>query len=313
MIKVFSATIRLLFLISMYSLIFSSQLFAAEGGLSNYIPAFYGDMALAVEPPDGFSLRNDVFYFSGDIGGSTRANSVEANADVTLVYNYLTLLYKPESKVLGAPVAFAVTQATGKVDIDADLRVGNTKIGVSDDHTGLGDTTLSAFMYWNKENFHFSLNNYLVTPTGDYDQNDLANTGLNYWTYEVDFATTYLNEETGQDYSVIAGYSYNTENQDTDYQSGDEIHLDYVLNQFFSESFALGINGYFYKQIGSDSGPGSKLGSFKGESAGIGPAIYYSRKIADKDVYFIGKWVHDYHTENRVEGDYAYLSFMLSF
>jgi len=286
---------------------------AAEGGLSNYIPAFYGDLGLALEPPDGFSFRNDTFYFSGDIGGSIRSGSIQANADVTLVYDYLTFLYKPGFKVFGAPVAFAATPAIGHADIEAGIRVGALTADFNDDHTGLGDTTLSAIMYWNHENFHYSLNNYLVTPTGDYDADDLANTGLNYWTYEVDLAATYLNEETGQDYSVVVGYGYNTENEDTDYQSGDEVHLDFVLNQFFSESFALGINGYFYKQIGADSGDGALLGSFNGEGAGIGPAIYYSKNISGKDVYFIAKWVRDYHAENRVEGDYAYASFALSF
>jgi len=42
------------------------------------------------------------------------------------------------------------------------------------------------------------LNNFIVTPTGDYDAGDLANTGLNYWTFEVDVAATYLNEDTGR-------------------------------------------------------------------------------------------------------------------
>ena len=88
---------------------------------------------------------------------------------------------------------------------------------------------------------------------------------------------------------------------------------DFVLNQFFTESFAIGVNGYFYKQIGADSGSGAVLGSFKGEGAGIGPAIYYSKKIGSRDVYFIAKWVHDYHAENRVKADYAYTSFALSF
>lgn len=36
-------------------------------------------------------------------------------------------------------------------------------------------------------------------------------------------------------------------------------------------------------------------------------------KIAGKDVYFSAKWVYGYHEENRVKGDYAYMSFMLSF
>jgi hypothetical protein len=253
----------------------ANQAYAAEGGLSNYIPAFYGDLALAVEPPDGFSFRNDVFYFSGDIGESFRSGDIKANVDITLVYDYLSFLYKPEFKVFGAPVAFAITPAIGHADIEADIKVGEVSGNLNDDHTGLGDTTLAAMFYWNHEKFHFSLNNYIVTPTGDYDADDLANIGLNYWTFEVDVAATYLNEETGQDYSILVGYGYNTENEDTDYQSGDEVHLDFVLNQFITESFAIGINGYFYKQIGADSSDGDLLGSFKGEGAGIGPAIYY--------------------------------------
>ena len=286
--------------------------FAAEGGLSNYIPAFYGDLALAMEPPDGFSFRNDLFYFSGDIGDSIRSGSIEANVDVTLVYDYLTFLYKPKFKVFGAPVAFAVTPAIGHADIKADIRVEALSANFNDDHSGLGDTTLSAILYWNHEKFHFSLNNYIVSPTGDYDEEDLANTGLNYWTSEVDVAATYFNEEKGRDYSVVVGYGYNTKNDDTDYQSGDEVHLDFVLNQFFTESFAIGVNGYFYRQIGADSGDGALLGSFKGEGAGIGPAIYFMKKISGKDVYFIAKWIHDYHAENRIKGDYVYASFAFS-
>ena len=42
------------------------------------------------------------------------------------------------------------------------------------------------------------MNNFIVTPTGDYDAGDLANTGLNYWTFEVDVAATYLDEDTGR-------------------------------------------------------------------------------------------------------------------
>jgi len=290
-----------------------TSIHAAEGGLSNYVPAFYGDFALAVAPPDGLSFKNDVFYFSGDIGGSLRSGLVEANADVTLVYDYISFLYKPENKFLGAPMAFAVTQPIGYVDVDASVRVGPLSANLSDDHTGLGDTTLSFILYGNRDKLHYSLSNYLVMPIGDYDVDELANTGLNYWTYEVDIAATYLNEETGLDYSVVVGYSYNTENDDTDYQSGDEVHVDYSLNQFLSESFAVGINGYYYKQIGADSGAGAILGAFKGEGAGIGPAIFYSKKISGKDVYFIAKWMHDYHAENRIEGDYAYASFAMSF
>ena len=300
-------------IIFLLMIVLPNSIYAAEGGISNYIPAFYGDLGLATEPPDGFSFRNDIFYFSGDIGKSLRSGKVDAKADVTLVYDYLSFLYKPEFKIFGTSVAFAIIPAIGHADIEASVRVGDRFAGVDDDHTGLGDTTLASMFYWNHEKFHFSFNTFLVTPTGDYDVDDLANTGMNYWTFEVDTAATYLNEDTGQDYSVVVGYGYNTENDDTDYQSGDEVHVDYLLNQFFTESFGIGINGYFYKQISGDSGEGARLGSFKGEGAGIGPAIYYIKEISGKDVYFIAKWVHDYHAEHRIRSDYAYASFMFSF
>ena len=61
----------------------------------------------------------------------------------------------------------------------------------------LGDFTLSALAFWNRGKFHWSWNNYVVAPVGEYDVDDLANSGLNYWTFEVDFAATYLDQEKG--------------------------------------------------------------------------------------------------------------------
>ena len=158
------------------------------------------------------------------------------------------------------------------MDIDAEISVGPLSQNFSDDKTSFGDITLiPGLFYWNNgDNLHFSQAFYIVAPTGNYDEDDLANTGLNYWTFETDFAMTYLNNETGQDYSVVLGYSYNTENDDTDYQSGDEVHIDYVFNQFLSESLAIGLHGFFYKQA---SGDGAILGDFKAKASGIGQLL----------------------------------------
>jgi len=35
--------------------------------------------------------------------------------------------------------------------------------------------------------------------------------------------------------------------------------------------------------------------------------------VDEKICYFIAKWVHDYHAEKRIKGDYAYVSLALSF
>jgi hypothetical protein len=292
--------------------VFSVQ--AAEGGYTNYIPGFYGDFALAVAPPEGLSIRNDVYHYSADGDASVRSGQVEADVDISFTYDYITFFYKTDIEILGGQYAFGITPAIGSVDIDANLRVGNLNAGIDDQYTGLGDLTINPLqLFWNKDNYHFAWANYIVVPIGDYDVNDTANTSLNYWTFETDLMATYFDAEKGRDYSLVVGYSYNTENDDTNYQSGDEFHVDYVLNQFLSESFAVGINGYFYKQLSGDSGSGAVLGDFKAEAAGIGPSILWNTEMGGQEIAFIAKWIHEFHAERRLEGDHVFASFALSF
>jgi hypothetical protein len=309
-VKKFLALLILLYLLSISAV--SAQ--AAEGGYSNYIPGTYGDFAAAVEPPTKFTVRNDIYYYQADGARSVRSGLIEADADLEFIMDFLTLLYKPDVEILGAHYAFGVFIPIVHADIDTGIRLGNLQVRRQEDTFGLGDITLiPAVLYWNRGNYHFALAEYIVTPTGEYDTDDLANTGLNYWTFDTDVTVTYLNEKTGQDYSINIGYNYNTENSDTDYQTGQELHIDYMINQFLSESWAIGIHGFYLKQVTGDSGDGAILGDFKAEAAGVGPALLWSPKRFDQKITFIVKWLHEYDTERRIEGDHIFASFAMSF
>ncbi|MBV1928310.1 MAG: transporter [Gammaproteobacteria bacterium] len=287
---------------------------AAEGGYSNYIPGTYGDFAAAVEPPTKLTIRNDVYHYQAEANKSVRAGLIEADVDLELNIDLLTILYKPDVKVLSANYGFGALVPMVHTDIDAGVSAGGFSVRRQDDVVGVGDIVLiPGILFWNSGNYHFTLAEYVVTPTANYDENDLANAGLNYWTFDTNFAVTYLNEQTGQDYSINIGYSYNTENSDTDYQTGQEIHIDYMINQFLSERWAIGIAGYYLKQVTGDSGDGAFLGDFKAEAAGIGPALLWNTKVGNQEISFIAKWIHDYHAENRLEGDHLFLSFAMSF
>ena len=168
-------------------------------------------------------------------------------------------------------------------------------------------------LFWNFDNFHLSFAEFVVTPTGRYDKDDLANIGLNYWSFDTNLALTYLHPELGYEFSTNVGFIYNTENTDTDYQTGTELHIDYMANQFLSETFALGIHGFYLNQLSGDSGSGAIFGDFKAEAAGIGPALLWAPKIGGKDVYLTAKWLHEFHAENRLKGDHLYASFTLQF
>ena len=285
---------------------------AAEGGYSNYIPGSYGDFAMAVEPEARLTLRNDVYAYSAEGNGSVRSGVIEAGAELDVLANFTTLLYKPEVEFLGGSYALGVFVPIIYMDLDVSLTVGPLPLNQQEDTLGLGDVALiPIILFWNQGNIHTSFAQFIVTPTADYDANNFTNTGLNYWSYDTNFALTYLDLETGQDLSFNIGHIYNTENDDTNYQTGRELHLDVALNQFLSESFAVGVHGFYLKQITGDRGSGAVLGDFKAKVAGIGPAILWSKQIGTRNVIFIAKWLHEFDEENRLEGDHFFASFAM--
>jgi hypothetical protein len=285
---------------------------AAEGGYSNYIPGTYGDFGMALAPTETWTLRNDVYYYGADVDKALFAGKLEVNAELDFLLNFTTLLYKSDVELWGAKYAGGIFVPLVHADIDARLALGEVERQVSDSASGLGDIALiPVALYWQRNNFHWSFSHFLVTPTGDYDVDNATNASLNYWSFDTNFALTYLNPETGRDLSFNLGHIYNTENDDTDYQTGQELHLDFVFNQFLSESFAVGLQGFYLKQITGDDGDGAQLGDFKAEVAGVGPAVMWSRVFGSQNVTFIAKWLHEFHAENRLEGDHFYLSFAL--
>jgi hypothetical protein len=85
----------------------------------------------------------------------------------------------------------------------------------------------------------------------------------------------------------------NTENDDTDYSTGAEFHVDFTANQFLTETFAVGRRGSHYRQVTGDGGSGAALGDFKPESLGIGPGFCWTPKFGGAKLVLQGKWLHD--------------------
>jgi len=307
-----STTRRILILAGLINVLSQQATMAAEGGYSNYIPGSYGDFGMALAPTQKWTLRNDVYYYDASTSLSLRSGNLEVGADLTFLMNFTTLLYKSDIELFGAQYAAGVFVPLVNLDIDADLSVGGTTVSNSDSASGLGDVALVPIaLYWTKGNIHMSFAEFIITPVGDYSVSNSINNGLNYWSFDTNFALTYLNPETGRDLSFNLGYIYNTENSDTDYQTGQELHFDVAFNQFFSDTFAVGVQAYYLKQITADSGSGALLGDFKAKAAAIGPALLWSTKFGDQDVSFIAKWLHEFNADNRLEGDHVFLSFAL--
>ncbi len=289
---------------------------AAEGGYTNYVPGLYGDFGVAVMPEPGFYFRTDLYYYTAD-GGKGRfvqGENIRTDLEMDMAMVMATGLMVFDKEIFGGRYAAGIFQPVNYGEISGKVTVGATEVPFESDRTAIGDTGIvPVSLFWNFGKFHINAYESITMPTGSYDKDRPVNTGLNYWSFDTTLATTYLDDEKGQEISAAVGYIYNTENDDTDYQTGQEFHLDYMLNQFLSETFALGLHGFFYKQITGDSGSGAILGSFKGEAAGIGPSLMWIPKIKNKDVAVSAKWIHEFDTENRLEGDHLFLNFTMAF
>ena len=64
----------------------------------------------------------------------------------------------------------------------------------------------------------------------------------------------------------------------------------------------MGLVGYFYNQLGGDSGAGARLGDFKSRVAGIGPQWGHFFKVGEKLWYVNLKGYDEFEAKNRPEG-----------
>lgn len=281
--------------------------YATEGASSYYFPGSSTTFAVAATPKPGFMVANQMLIYSGSaekavLGGRERL-SLKANA----VYNYMGGSYTFKKPVLGGKMLqVGAFVPVGYMDLEASLA---SLSGERNSRTRIGDTMLSAALFWKQGDLHYKLNQTIMVPTGAYSKDQIANVGRNYWGFDTSLSLMWLNLKEGWEISITPGIMLNTRNTATDYQSGNEFHVDFAINKhYFAKHYAVGLHGYYYHQVSGDSGSGALLGSFKGESFGIGPAVLWTPKVAKGDVVVMAKWLHDFHNSNRLQGNYGILT-----
>ncbi|MCE9520331.1 MAG: transporter [Verrucomicrobia bacterium] len=302
----------------------ATPLSAEEGGSGHYIPGSMSSFIDSVPPSETFIARLNIATYDGSFSkdlsiAGIRAGAVDANSFAA----GLTLLWRPPLD-MGENWSYAMSATVPWVWMDVSANVQATRGGVpvtirrSDNENGLGDIVLIPLMLNYKFSPDFSANFRVAayTPTGDYQVGRLANTGKNYWTFEPTFALMYFGQKNGFEASLVTGYDFTPENNATNYQTGNQFHMDGTLAQHFPVAGGLagaGVSGFWYKQVTGDSGAGATLGSFEGSTSGIGPVISYTKKLGNVDMIAELKWLHELETTRRLEGDYIWFKLVLKF
>lgn len=307
---------------------------ADEGGVSFWVPGFFGSLAAMPQQP-GFSFATIYYHTSLSAGGNvafarqvTRGHitanfngnlnaSLNASADLLM----LVPSYVFPTPVFGGQAALAllVPYGTSQGSVNATLTGALGPIpftvsgGRSDSVTGFGDLGPMFSLRWNS-----GVHNWMTyftgnIPVGRYDPDRLANLGIGHNALDAGGGYTYFDTKTGNEFSAVLGFTYNFENEHTQYQNGIDMHIDWGASHFFTKQFQIGLVGYLYDQISCDSGSGDRVGCFESRVAGIGPQIGYIVPMGDDlQGYLSLKGYKEFAAANRPDGWNVWLTFAIS-
>lgn len=300
-------SVRLL-LVGVAVLGLAAGVMATEGGGGAYPGGAEGFMTGAIPPPGNYIINYMLYYSAEDLMDG-RGNEIPNDFDLQILAEVFRFVHVTDKKIFGGSLA----QHIFILALDVDVSFNHPFLGsVSDDKTAFGDIIVDPFVLgWHAGPFHWAAGLDVYLPVGSYDEDDIANTGRNYWTFEPVFAFTYLDKR-GIEVSSKFMYDINTENNDTDYESGDEFHFDYAVGKRFG-NWALGVGGSYYKQVTGDDGnvlsPTGEMvdaGDNKGQQFAWGPQVAYQHG----PMSFTLKYQTETETENKPEGEKIWFKFI---
>jgi hypothetical protein len=311
---------------------------ADEGGVSFWLPGFFGSLAAAPQQP-GWSLTSVYYHTSVSAGAdvararefeigrlpvtatATASASVNARADMAFALPTYTFA----TPVLGGQLTLGAVGIYGRVDTSlAGSVTGSlaTPLGtfpfsrfdsISDSVSGFGDVWPLATLRWNN-----GVHNYMTYITGDipvgaYDSTRLSNIGIGHGAIDAGGGYTYLNPQTGHEFSGVLGFTYNFSNQSTQYQNGVDMHFDWGASQFLTKQFLIGAVGYVYTEVGCDSGSGDRVGCFQSQVMGAGPQVGFIIPLTTETQGYLNlKSYWEFANQNRPAGWNGWVTFVIS-
>ncbi|GJE46285.1 SphA family protein [Methylobacterium soli] len=287
---------------------------AAEGGLSFYIEGQAVPLG-GIVPPPGLYFDSTTYFYSGKVGANRQTQiggNVVANVNVNLVADFATALWVTPVQILGGDLAFAFVMPFGEPAVRAGVLLNGPLINqafgrpigasVGDSTFNPGDPIVSASLGWHSGNWHWKLAGVLSIPAGGYEPGQLSNVALNRYIGDISAGATYLDPALGIELSAAAGFTLNGTNPATRYNTGDEFHVDVSASKYLSKEVSVGVIASHYQQFTGDSGPGARLGPFKGRVTAVGGTIAVTGELGKIPVTARLKVLREVEVENRFQG-----------
>ncbi len=291
---------------------------ATELGGSSYpvgVELGYGDML----PPGLYNLA----YYSHSQATSLKGSSGQDLGWTRYRLTADTISYRMQyvwaATLLGGTAESALVLPFPAIDLER--QVASTLPDMSGNRFGMTDPLLVPLrLAWKGEQLNQSAALEIVAPLGAYDVSARVNTGRNYWQFAPAYALSYRPSAEAV-FGFKLRYGINTENNATDYRSGNEFSVEYSAGYKPSAAMTLGLQGYFFRQTTDDELNGQSTSATNGKLFGsgignrgsansIGPFLSYR---VSPHLAFTLKYQQDFDVKNRAEFSRFWLQAMLPF
>jgi hypothetical protein len=302
-------------------MIFCCAVTASAGELGHYMPGVASIRDFVVPNEPGFYYAQYHLFYSTDDYKDRNGNSVnsvtvgpatlrvEANIDSFGIAP--TFIWATPWKFLGATYAAFIQPSLVDISVQAALST-QTRFGRSIDESqfNFGDLYVRpVWLGWNSKHFGISAGYGFYAPTGDYGDGAADNTGLGFWTHELQAGVTwYPWEHQGTAVMLTGTYEIHHEKEGVDITPGDRISLDWGISQFFPVNKdqtllgELGVAGYSQWQVDEDSGSAVLQPlNVKDEIHAIGGQLGLVYIPWNASLTF--RYLAEYNAEARFEGD----------
>lgn len=290
-----------------------SQAKAVEHGTGIYLLGSKGPLAGQVPAP-GVYIQNDLIIEHAKAGISTAlplGGQIGAGINARALIYVPTVLWVPANTWLGGSPAFSVSQPFGRESLHVDIVTTPQSERLNNTHTALGDPIASAMLGWHSTSFYWSTTAMVNIPLGQYEKNAATNIAFHHWATDLAVAGSWLPPNTGWEISGTSGMTLNARNPATQYQSGQEFHLEAAISKSVSPPFSLGLIGYHYRQISDDTGKGAILGGFRGQASALGPTANYIFMAQNTPISVRFKLLHEFKVKNRLKSTTGFLTVSL--
>ncbi len=291
---------------------------AAEGGVGRPITGQQVFSNAGIVPPEaGWVMSLTSIWYDGQLKGKAQvpiAGAVSTGLDAKVSYTMANFTHIWDTGKGSWNYASAIGVPVQYTDITASITGprGRT-LGSNDTATQFADmlvTPIAAGYHVDEVN-HFSLSLPIYVPTGAYNENRLANAGQNTYTFMPTVAFTHLDGKGGE-FTLSSGLEIYTENETTNYRNGNIFTLDALWTHGFGYGWNAGMVAGYVQQVTDDSGSGASSG-FRGRSVGAGPTIGWAGKFNDAQASINARWVPEFDTKNRPEGNGVSVNLTLAF